>query len=248
MTPDSERRARVALSFLAQPGDPVLGAALRTRTAAELLALVTGADADGEALLAGEAEDAALARALPRWRDRLSEIPSTGRLAAWQEGGMRLVMPGDAEWPSQLDDLGDARPAVLWVRGQADLRFACVNSVSMVGSRAATGYGNHVAIEMAATLSEHGVGVVSGGAKATNSQLPRTLALAANTQTRLTSLTRRPTLVGTCASAGDHQAPPWRTRKQQTTALELAEHPGSARAVSSRHYAGDLCQAACGGS
>ncbi len=164
MSPDGERRARVALSFLAQPGDPVLGAALRTRTAAEVLALVTGADADGEALLAGEAEEAALARVLPRWRDRLSEIPSTGRLAAWQEGGMRLVMPGDAEWPSQLDDLGDARPAVLWVRGQADLRFACINSVSMVGSRAATGYGNHVAIEMAATLSEHGVGVVSGGA------------------------------------------------------------------------------------
>jgi len=54
MTPDGERRARVALSFLTKPGDPILGAALRTRTASELLALVTGADADGEALLAGE--------------------------------------------------------------------------------------------------------------------------------------------------------------------------------------------------
>ena len=140
------------------------GVALRIRTAAEVLALVTGADADGEALLAAQAEDAALSRALPRWRDRLGEIPTTARLEAWQGGGMRLVMPGDAEWPSQLDDLGDARPVVLWVRGQADLRFACINSVSMVGSRAATGYGNHVAIEMAAALSEHGVGVVSGGA------------------------------------------------------------------------------------
>jgi hypothetical protein len=29
MAPDGERRARVALSFLAQPGDPVLGAAQR---------------------------------------------------------------------------------------------------------------------------------------------------------------------------------------------------------------------------
>lgn len=91
---------------------------------------------DGQALLAGEAEDAALRRALPRWRERLSEVPSSGRLAAWQEGGMRLVIPGDAEWPSQLDDLGDTRPVVLWVRGQADLRFACLSSVSMVGSRA----------------------------------------------------------------------------------------------------------------
>jgi len=136
---DSERRARVALSFLAAPGDPVLGAALRTRSASELLALVTGADADGEAMLAGEAEDERLARVLPRWRERLSEIPSTGRLAAWQQIGMRLIMPGDAEWPTQLDDLGDARPLLLWARGAADLRLTCVSSVAIVGSRAATG-------------------------------------------------------------------------------------------------------------
>jgi hypothetical protein len=140
-------------------------AALRTRPASELLALVTGADADGGALQAAQAEDAALARALPRWRERLSEIPSPGRLAAWQDGGMRLIMPGDAEWPTQLDDLGDARPLLLWARGAADLRLTCVNSVSIVGTRAAaTGYGNHVALEMAATLAEHDVSVVSGGA------------------------------------------------------------------------------------
>jgi DNA processing protein len=164
MSADSERRARVALSFVARPGDPVLGAALRTRTAAEVLALVTGADADGEALLAGQPEDDALGRALPRWRDRLGEAPSTARLAAWQDSGLRLVLPGDAEWPTQLDDLGDTRPLLLWLRGAADLRLTCVNSVAVVGSRAATGYGNHVAVEMAAVLAERGIGVVSGGA------------------------------------------------------------------------------------
>jgi DNA processing protein len=164
MTSDGERRARVALSFLAKPGDPVLGAALRTRTASELLALVTGADADGDALLAGEAEDTALSRAVQRWRERLGEIPSTVRLAAWQDGGMRLIVPGDAEWPTQLDDLRETRPLVLWAQGSADLRLTCVNSVAVVGSRAATGYGQHVAIELAAVLAEKGVGVVSGGA------------------------------------------------------------------------------------
>ena len=164
MAPDGERRARVALSFLARPGDPVLGAALRTRTASEVLAVVTGADADGDALLLGEAEDAALARAVERWRDRLGEIPGTARLAAWQDSGLRLVVPGDPEWPTQLDDLGDARPVVLWLRGAADLRLTCVNWVAVVGARAATAYGNHVAVEMAAVLAEHGVGVVSAGA------------------------------------------------------------------------------------
>ncbi len=164
MNSDGERRARVALSFLAKPGDPVLGAALRTRTASEVLALVTGADADGDALLVGESEDVVLSRAVERWRDRLGEIPSTARLAAWQDSGLRLVMPGDPEWPTQLDDLGDTRPLVLWVRGTGHLRLACVNSVAIVGARAATGYGQHVAIELAAVLAEKGVGVISGGA------------------------------------------------------------------------------------
>jgi DNA processing protein len=160
----TERRARVALSFLANPGDPVLGTALRTMPATEVLAAVMGSDAGGQAVLAGRMPDPALARAVCRWRARLSEVPGTGRLAAWHETGPRLIVPGDAEWPSQLDDLGDVRPLLLWARGAADLRVGCVNSVSVVGSRAATGYGSHVAVEMAATLAERGVGVVSGGA------------------------------------------------------------------------------------
>ena len=164
MAPDGERRARVALSFLARPGDPVLGAALRTRTASDLLALVTGADADGAALLSAADEDAALDRAVRRWRDRLVEVPPQGRLAAWHDRGTRLIVPGDPGWPTQLDDLGDTRPLVLWLRGTADLRLTCLNSVSIVGSRAATGYGSHVAIEMAASLAERGTATVSGGA------------------------------------------------------------------------------------
>ena len=164
MSAEGERRARVALSFLSKPGDPVLGAALNAQTAAELLALVTGADADGEAVLAGQAEDPVLSRAVQRWRDRLGEIPGTGRLAAWQDSGLRLILPGDPEWPTQLDDLGDARPLVLWARGAGDLRLTCVNSVAIVGARAATGYGQHVAIELAATLAERGTAVISGGA------------------------------------------------------------------------------------
>ena len=132
--------------------------------ASDLLAVVTGAGSDGTAALAAMPPGPELAKAASRWRDRLGEVPSVARLAAWQESGLRLVMPGDAEWPAQLDDLGDARPVLLWLRGAGNLRLACVHSVSMVGSRAATGYGNHVAIEMAATLAERGVAVISGGA------------------------------------------------------------------------------------
>jgi DNA processing protein len=166
MSPDLDRRARVSLSFLATPGDPALGAALQTMTPTDVLAAITGADPDGAAVLAGAGADAdrGLGRAVRRWRERLVFLPGLGRLASWQQSGLRVLVPGDPEWPIQLDDLGEMRPLVLWVRGAADLRLASHTSVSVVGARAATGYGQHVAIELAAALTEHGLGIVSGGA------------------------------------------------------------------------------------
>ncbi len=95
---------------------------------------------------------------------RMADLPPQARLAAWERSGFRLVCPGDAEWPTQLDDLGDARPIVLWLRGPADLRFACLRSVSVVGSRAATAYGTHVGTELGADLAGAGWTVISGGA------------------------------------------------------------------------------------
>jgi len=105
-----------------------------------------------------------LDRALQRWAARMGQAPTAARLAEWRQDGLRLVCPGDAEWPTQLDALGDASPVALWVRGSADLRFACLQSVSIVGARAATAYGSHVGTEMAAALAERGWAVVSGGA------------------------------------------------------------------------------------
>jgi DNA processing protein len=105
-----------------------------------------------------------LARALRRWSARLGEVPSDTELAALWRDGVRLVIPGDLEWPSQIDMLGDARPWGLWVRGHADLRYACLRSVSVVGTRAATAYGTYVCGEMAVSLADRGWTIVSGGA------------------------------------------------------------------------------------
>jgi DNA processing protein len=112
----------------------------------------------------GSARVSGLERALTRWRARLGEVPPEPELAEWWRDGVRLVIPGDAEWPSQLDVLGQARPWGLWVRGHADLRYACLRSVSVVGTRAATGYGTYVCSEMAVALAEAGWTIVSGGA------------------------------------------------------------------------------------
>ena len=113
---------------------------------------------------AGPAGISRLERALRRWSARLGEVPPEPELAAWWRDGIRLVIPGDAEWPSQLDVLGQARPWGLWVRGHADLRYACLRSVSVVGTRAATGYGSYVCGEMAVSLADAGWTIVSGGA------------------------------------------------------------------------------------
>jgi DNA processing protein len=164
--PGETRLARAALTYLAEPGDPVLGALLTVCDSAEVLAAIK-ADKLPAVGQAGEADlpsRAALGRALGRWRVRLPKLPVGGPLADAGRDGIRLVCPEDAEWPSALDQLGPARPYALWLRGNADLRFACSRSVSVVGSRAATSYGAHVAGELSADLGERGWTVVSGGA------------------------------------------------------------------------------------
>ncbi len=159
-----ERLARAALSFLAEPGDPVLGALLRCWGPAEIVAAVSASgDARAAPLTAG-CGIPGLERALERWRARIGQIPTQARLTAWERGGLRLACPGEPEWPTQLDDLGAARPVVLWLRGATDLRYACLRSVSVIGSRAATAYGSHVCTELTAALAERAYTVVSGGA------------------------------------------------------------------------------------
>ncbi len=161
---DRQRFARIALSFVAEPGDPVLGALLRACGPAEAFAAICNGGPPGAADASRKDGIPGLGRAIKRWAARLGQVPADSRLAAWERAGIRILCPGDPEWPTQLDVLGDARPLVLWLRGRADLRFLCLRSVSVVGARAATAYGRHVATEMTAALAERGWAVVSGGA------------------------------------------------------------------------------------
>jgi DNA processing protein len=158
---EAERVARAALTWIAEPGDQVMGALLRVCDPAEVVSALIEGRAPRLSDVAGIRR---LERALPKWAARLGDVPPEPALDRWRRIGIRLIIPGDAEWPGQLDVLGDARPWALWVRGQTDLRFACLRSVSVVGTRAATGYGAHVSGELAITLAEAGWTIVSGGA------------------------------------------------------------------------------------
>lgn len=86
--------------------------------------------------------------------------------------GARLVTPDDEEWPGWallgLDQASTSvrggAPLALWVRGPGSLAEAASSAVGLVGSRAATAYGEHVSTRMASDLADRGVTVVSGGA------------------------------------------------------------------------------------
>lgn len=156
----ADRRSRAVLTHVADPGDPVMGALLAVLPPAEVVAALTRGRFPGRALAAVPALD----RAVPRWAARLGGAPAEPLLDAWRGEGIRLVCPGEPEWPSQLDFLGEARPWGLWVRGSGDLRYVSLRSVSVVGTRAATAYGAHVCTEMAVSLAENGWTVISGGA------------------------------------------------------------------------------------
>jgi DNA processing protein len=164
--PDPQAVARAALTYLAEPGDPALSALLEICEPAEVLAAIKADMLPGIGPGCGDrpASRKALERALACWRARLPGLPGDSGLASAYREGIRLVCPGDPEWPAGLDELGQARPYALWLRGSADLRVGCLRSVAMVGCRAATGYGEHVAGEIAADLGEQGWTIVSGGA------------------------------------------------------------------------------------
>jgi DNA processing protein len=157
---DDESYARAALTYLAEPTDRWLGQLVRVHGAARAL------DAIRSGLLpdAGQALQRGMQRAMERWRVRLDELPTPDDVIGFRRSGIRLVCPGDPEWPGQLADLGDQQPYALWLRGNADLRFSCLRSVAIVGSRAASAYGSYVAAEFAASVSARGWAVISGGA------------------------------------------------------------------------------------
>ncbi|MGW6237163.1 DNA-processing protein DprA [Streptomyces sp. NPDC055094] len=154
----AERLARAALTRILEPGDECGGRWLRRFGAARLLELLTSPDAGPEQLTeVGEPR-------LGGYRIRAARADPERDLAAVHTLGGRFVCPGDREWPSQLDDLEAATPIGLWVRGAADLRLWSLRSVAVVGARACTPYGAHMAASLGSGLAERGWVVTSGGA------------------------------------------------------------------------------------
>jgi DNA processing protein len=151
---EGERLARVVLSRAAEPGDP---------TVASLLDQMSAREAVQAQLVPKPGSQLHL---------RLRKVDPVRELEQAAKMGIRFVIPGDAEWPSQLDDLSQCSlewlgmggtPTGLWVKGPMPLT-ALERSVGVVGSRAATIYGTNAANEIAAVVARAGLPIVSGAA------------------------------------------------------------------------------------
>ena len=168
--------ARAAWSGIVEPGDRVAGmlwSALGPESALEALIsddatarvasrVVEALGNDTSDTLESIAE--VIAEAFERWRPRLSATEARAHLQRAAHVGATYVIPGDDAWPTQLDDLGAHRPAGLWTRGNVDALAATRKSISVVGARASTGYGEHVTMEIVSGLCDRGFAVVSGAA------------------------------------------------------------------------------------
>jgi DNA processing protein len=157
-----ERIARATLTWLVDPGDMLMGQLVRAHGPVGALELIRSRRLPRFDDIPPRMDDL---RALDRWHAQLERIPDVrATFEQLHAVGIRLICPGDTEWPGQLADLGSTQPYALWVRGQADLRFVSRRSVAITGARAATAYGNYVANQLAAGVAADGWTVISGGA------------------------------------------------------------------------------------
>ncbi|WFE44479.1 DNA-processing protein DprA [Verrucosispora sp. WMMD1129] len=161
--------ARVALTWLAEPG---------TRSVHGLVDEF-GPVGALDLLLDGGAPQQALRESVAaRSRAGDARVVAAEALHRADRLGVRVVIPGDDEWPGTVEQLRtlcltDARrrvdvetapPLCFWVRGSWPLAEALDRSVAVVGSRAATAYGTHIATDLGYGLADRDWTVVSGGA------------------------------------------------------------------------------------
>ncbi|MBS1905369.1 MAG: DNA-protecting protein DprA [Actinobacteria bacterium] len=151
-------------SLLVEPGDGVAGALVGALGAGDALEVALG-DARVATVTTEEDERpaaAALRDGRRRWATRLEPEAHVAALRTAARIGARLLLPADPEWPASLGDLAAHAPLGLWLRG--DPAALSGPGVAIVGARAASSYGEHVAGEFAGELAAEGRVVFSGGA------------------------------------------------------------------------------------
>ncbi|WP_230689076.1 DNA-processing protein DprA [Micromonospora sp. WMMC415] len=151
-TYSDERIARATLGWLCEPGDSGLRKLLADHGPVETFDMLSVRGVPFVARLE-------IRHLPPSWLWGEAVVAVDGA----QRGGGRVVIPTDPDWPTGLRDLDGGEPVCLWARGTAPIPRQAA-SVTIVGSRASSNYGNHVAADLAAQLAGQHRTVVSSGA------------------------------------------------------------------------------------
>lgn len=153
--------AHAVWSTLVEPGDGVAGALIEALGVVRALELALSETSERAATSEIGLDDRELRAGYARWQPRRGDAVSA--FDAARRAGARLLTPDDAAWPVAVRDLGVHAPLCLWVRGDTGI-LRTPAAVALVGARAATAYGTHVASQIAAECAADGILVVSGAA------------------------------------------------------------------------------------
>lgn len=152
-----ERRAWAYLSRVAEPPCPLLARLVSKVGAVEAAARIKAESIDDELRRRVDARR--------EWDGAVADLDVLDRM------GGRLITPVDDEWPllsfAAFGAVGRSNghpPLVLWAAGPLRLDDIATRAAAIVGTRAATSYGEHVSAEFASGLVGRDVAVVSGGA------------------------------------------------------------------------------------
>ncbi|HVW40232.1 MAG TPA: DNA-processing protein DprA [Amycolatopsis sp.] len=157
---DSDRTARIALACGIEPGNRLAGYLTRRHGPLGLVRLIVGADQPEPGHPYRDETQQLVAEAA----HRVTPDTVAAVLTRTAEQNARVLTPGDTDWPEPLTDLGHAQPFALWVHGHLDaLGGSHLRRVAVVGSRAATAYGEHTAATLADGLAQRGYTVVADG-------------------------------------------------------------------------------------
>jgi DNA processing protein len=169
--------AAAAISIVTEPGDRMAGALAKKLGRQALLQLLIAGFEPAQVLEAVHQARAAdylkevfgdlpgtISDSRQRWLPRFSKQSVVNVLQRAKQLNLSLLLQGDDHWPTGLDDLEEAAPALIFAQGNYKLLGLLADAVSIVGSRASTDYGEKITSKLVAELAFHNRFTVSGGA------------------------------------------------------------------------------------
>ncbi|MBB5643654.1 DNA-processing protein DprA [Cryobacterium roopkundense] len=165
--------ARAVWTTIGEPGDTQAGALINAVGAADALTLLCQGD--------GNAAGLDLTNLRGRVLPRVADSGIVTAVHAAEKVDAVLITSEHPHWPTGFADLGSSAPHALWARGNTALLVA-PKSIAVVGARAATGYGEHVCMDIVGGLVGRGHTIVSGAAYGIDGMAHRA-ALASDGQT-----------------------------------------------------------------